>query len=193
MEFLAKGKRGVVFVDRAKQVVVKQANPRSQANNRLSIEAAFLQKVNRKGIGPRFVSFAEGKLAMRFVEGKRMGDWLAEEDTTKQQIKRVLLSVLDQCVVMDTLGINKQEMTHPYKHILIDTTGKPVMIDFERCRYTEKPKNVTQFVQYLVSRNVAPLLKNKGVVLNRKTLLGLAERYKKERNVAPLKQYLLGV
>jgi len=50
--------------------------------------------------------------------------------------------------------VNKFEMHHPTKHILIKA-GKPsrktvVMIDFERCRWTEKPKNVTQFVQFLL-------------------------------------------
>ena len=40
-------------------------------------------------------------------------------------------------------------MHHPLKHIIIDKLGIPVMIDFERCHKTDKPKNVTQFVEFV--------------------------------------------
>lgn len=68
-----------------------------------------------------------------------------------------------KCFAMDLMGINKEEMTHPHRHIIIHTratvsaseplpTGtvrewKCTFVDFEKCVYTKKPKNVTQLCQ----------------------------------------------
>ena len=77
---------------------------------------------------------------------------------------------------MDILGVNKQELTNPYKDILITKGNKAVMIDFERCRESKKPKNVTQFLQY-IARN-KPLLESRGFRIDKKKLIRLGKKYK---------------
>lgn len=74
-----------------------------------------------------------------------------------------LLLAARQCFAMDLMGINKDEMTHPHRHILVHAvastpdaaetssqTHKCTFIDFEKCVYSSKPKNVTQLCQVRV-------------------------------------------
>ena len=167
MEFLARGKRGEVFLTqyKGKTVVVKQVRPTSQALSTLENEAGWLQRVNTEHIGPKFFKLEEGKLFMEYIQGVPIGEYVEKHPLSTALAKEIL----DQCCVLDKLHVNKFEMHHPTKHILIKA-GKPsrktvVMIDFERCRWTEKPKNVTQFVQFLQrytpfkEKNVSELLK----------------------------------
>jgi len=88
--------------------------------------------------------------------------------------KPVILDVLKQCRILDKLKINKLEMHNPHKHIIIEN-NKPFLIDFERAYETEKPKNVTQFCQFLMSKKVRSILKYK---INKKRLIGLLKKYK---------------
>lgn len=168
MEFLARGKRGEVFLTkyRGKLVVIKQVRATSTALSTLELEAEWLRKVNKHQIGPKFIKLEDGKLFMEYVQGVSISEYLEQHPFSAAFAKEIL----EQCRVLDQLHITKFEMHHPTKHILIKQ-GKPsrktvVMIDFERCRWMEKPKNVTQFVQFLQryepykSKEVSTLLKN---------------------------------
>ena len=84
--------------------------------------------------------------------------------------------------IMDKLKINKEEMSHPHKHILIDKKNNPILIDFERSRYTIKPGNVTQFSDFLISTNVLTILKEKNININKNKLINAAKTYKKQQN-----------
>src|SRR3989338_10952221 len=151
MQFLARGKRGEVFLTkyRGKTVVVKQIRSTSQALNTLENEADWLRKLNKQTIGPKLIKLEDGKLFMEYIQGVPIGAYLENHPFSVTLAKEIL----NQCRVLDKLHVNKFEMHHPTKHILINP-GKPsrktvVMIDFERCKWTKKPKNVTQFVQFL--------------------------------------------
>jgi putative serine/threonine protein kinase len=125
-------------------------------------EAIFLKKLNKYKIGPKLYYFDDNCVVME----KLNGDIIQNFDLKENKNKYIAISVLKQCFVMDKLGINKFEMTNPHKHLFVD--GKKVtMIDFERCIYTNKPKNVTQFCEYLrrrgfqIDRNTLVEYKNK--------------------------------
>ena len=174
MELFAKGKRGVVYRDG--NVCVKEKNP-SSAVDTLANEAKFLQLLNAHGIGPKFLKYEKGKLYREFVEGEQIGKFL-ENEPEKEKIVSVIKQVLEQCRKMDLLGVNKTELTNPYKDILVTPDNKAVMIDFERCRESKKPQNVTQFLQY-IARN-KPMLEKKGAYINREELIGLGRAYKEK-------------
>jgi len=139
LEYLAKGKRSKVYtgIYKGKKVIVKKSK-------RAIIESKWLNLLNKYKIGPKFVSVSKDRLVYEFIDGIRILDF-------KGDIKKVIKKVLDKCRVLDKLGINKKEMANPYKHILIKN-GKVKMIDFERCYYSDKPKNVTQFCQFVRNR-----------------------------------------
>ena len=96
-------------------------------------------------------------------------------------VVRKLKEILNQCRVLDKLHVNKFEMHHPTKHILINP-GKPsrktvVMIDFERCYETQKPQNVTQFIEFIC--RITGELATKGIDVNIEKIRKLAQEYKK--------------
>jgi len=74
-------------------------------------------------------------------------------------------------------------MHHPVKHIIIKNNS-PVLIDFERCRYTEEPKNVTQFCDFLIGDRVTGHLKKKNINLDKTRIIELARQYKENQTKA---------
>jgi predicted Ser/Thr protein kinase len=77
---------------------------------------------------------------------------------------------------MDLLGINKKELTNPYKDIIITADNRAVMIDFERCTEAKKPKNVTQFLQYV--NKSKPTLEKKEIMIDKEEIIRLGKDYK---------------
>ncbi len=188
------GKRGEIFVGvRDKNILVKKQlsskqelvkiaikvkREQSEAQERISYEAHWLPILNKQGIGPRFI-FSGGQsgqeyLAYEFVEGKFITEWIADQG--REAVVKMLLLVLDQCFILDRLGINKEEMHHPQKHIIIPPFGNPVLIDFERVKETDKPQNVTQFVEFIC--RMRQELKPKDITINPLDLRNLAQEYK---------------
>ncbi len=144
--FFAEGKRSDVYRKkiRGKIYVKKVAKKGRGIEGHIANEIRFLRILNKKRIGPKLYGTGGGWFICDFVVGERILDYL---EKNKDQ-KRIFVKVLGQCFVLDRLGINKEEMHNPYKHVLIQK-GKVTMIDFERCHWTDKPKNVTQFFQFL--------------------------------------------
>ena len=87
-------------------------------------------------------------------------------------------NVFLQLLKLDELKINKFELTNPYKHIIVNKKDLPVMIDFERARFTEQPKNITQFLQYISSNNIKQILQKKKIIINKDKVKELSKKYK---------------
>ena len=141
--FKEEGKRGVVYL--VYPFALKVEKRGSKAMYRIAHEGRWLKKVNFYGIGPRLYFPGKKFLLMQYVRGERILDFF--KHASLEEKKLVILEVFRQCSVLDKLHIDKQEMHHPLKHILIGK--KIILIDFERCKFSEKPKNVTQFAQFL--------------------------------------------
>lgn len=181
--FLAKGKRGHVYTYKSKvdgkEVCVKELNPETEAEGVLHNEAKFLKMVNEHGIGPKLLKEEDDRVVMEFVQGERILDFF--ERSEKTGIVKVIKESLDQARKLDEMKINKYELTNSFKHIIV-SYEKPVMIDFERCREVKKPKNVTQFVQFLTSGKVKRILSKKKIDLDASELRDLAKSYKEKYN-----------
>lgn len=176
--YYAKGKRSIVYICnfKGKKAAAKVESKASRAVNRMENEARWLKLLNRKGIGPKIYAAGQGFIVCEFIKGRRILEWL--KAAKKQDIKKALLEILSQCRKMDEMKVTKEEMHRPVKHIII-SKGKPRMIDFERCRKTEKPQNVTQFCQFLMSGNVHPLLRKKGLLFEKEAMIPLLKEYRK--------------
>ena len=187
-ENIIKGHRGIVEIKtlKIKGKEVKVAIKRSLTQHYdANGEAKFLKILNKRGIGPKLLKLDDKKksIMMEFIDGQRILEYFDDDKTTKKDVIEVMTKVLDQLLIMDGLGINKLEMTNPYKHIIIYISDKginPVMIDFERCIYTEKPKNITQFIQFLCSGNLRHILKKKNIEIDTDKLFDIAKGYKKD-------------
>lgn len=174
----AEGKRGIVYLIKwkGKKAIRKEKKKLSKALGTIENEIYFLKILNKNNLGPKLYDYGKDYLIEEFVDGKRILDFL--KDSKKRKTISVLKEVLRQARLMDKLQIDKKEMTNPYKHILI-TDKKIVMIDFERCRINPKPRNVSQFVQFLTSKKVKEILKEKGIKIPAIKARNLAQNYKK--------------
>ena len=182
--FLAKGKRGVVYTDfrKGRKIAIKTANPASKAIGRIKNEAHHLKILNRYSIGPKLISYDKNELKTEFIEGVFILDFM--EKNNEKEVKKIIKKVFDQVYALDGLGIDKEEMHRPLKHIIITRQNKPVLIDFERCHASKKPKNVTQWCQFLMSRQKQ--LDERGIRINKREIISLAKRYKKKPTKAGL-------
>jgi putative serine/threonine protein kinase len=149
VEILDKGKHGLVYKAnfKNKEVAIKVKLPSSKSENTAILEANYLKKVNQFKIGPKLIENTEDYVVMEFIDGIRIDKFLEQAKEEEKSI--VIKEILRQLEVLDDNKINKMEMTNPYKHIIITKNLKPVLIDFERARFTDKPKNISQFKEYL--------------------------------------------
>ncbi len=137
--FVARGRRSRVYRDG--DVAIKLADAR-----RVSQEAHMLSSVNKLGLGPKLIEASENRLCVEFIDGVRIDRFLAS--CSLGEASWALSEVFRQCEVLDEAGINKQEMTNPYKHVII-AGDRVVMIDWERAKKSLRPANEAQFREYL--------------------------------------------
>ncbi|MBS3123516.1 methyltransferase [Candidatus Woesearchaeota archaeon] len=181
-----------LFRDKSKikEVVIKLKRVDSKAESSLQDEARWLKIANDSGIGPKILWSDEDYVVMERIEGQFIIPWI--EISTKKDVALALEDVLRQCFILDGLGISKEEMHRPLKHIIIRGRGdfkpKVTLLDFERSRQTEKPQNVTQFVEFICRTRKE--LEKKGWKLDLAKLRVLASEYKKESNKEKRKECL---
>jgi len=182
INYFSKGKRGFDFTGnyKNKKIAIKIKNPESKAILRINNEIEYLKILNIKNIGPKLLFYDKEYLIYEFIDGSFIIDYL--KNNKKDNIKKIIKKIMGQMFVMDKLKMNKEEMSHPQKHIIIDKKNKPVLLDFERCRYTIKPGNVTQFCDFLISNNIIKIFKNNKIDINKNKIINAAKQYKKQQN-----------
>ncbi len=157
-------------------VVIKIKKGESTAQGTIEKEAQWLEQLNKLRIGPRLFFASNTFVVLEFIAGENLPEWL--EHHSREECRSVLRQVLYQCFTLDREKITKEEMHHPYKHIIVTPLEGPVMIDFERCHKTEKPQNVTQFLEY-ISR-LKPVLEKNGLTIDVDQLRAAAKDYKEK-------------
>jgi release factor glutamine methyltransferase len=207
LEYFTKGHRGILFKCdyKGKKAVIKAKLPESKAVARMENEGKWLKVLNKKGIGPKLFTANKDFFIYEYIPGPFILKGF--EKTDKKTTKKIIKEVFDQMFILDKLKVDKEEMHHPFKHVIITKNNKPVLVDaekskisgisktprvvlvdFERCHKTKKPKNVTQFCQCINSmRN---LLNKKGIKVNRDKIIKAAQEYKRNQTKSNLKKIL---
>jgi predicted Ser/Thr protein kinase len=185
IEFFDKGKRAWIYtgVYKRKKVGIKIKNPSSKAVSRIENEGYFLKKLNKYEIGPKLIVADKEYIIYEFIEGEQYYNLLP--NISRKERINLSLQILDKCRIMDKLKINKLEFTRPIKHFFVKSK-KVKIIDFERCYITKKPKNVTQFCNFLISNK-------KLFGLKREKLTPIMKTYKKkqtEKNYKKIKELI---
>ncbi|MGM5480338.1 MAG: protein kinase [Nanobdellota archaeon] len=177
-ELFAEGKRGVVLkgLFENKTCAIKLSHPQSQSQHTLLREAKMLQKVNKLSLGPQLYAFDEEYVIMEYIQGTRIQEFFSTK-RKRGDLQKVILLILDQLALLDENNINKQEMTKPYKHIIIGTNLTVTLLDFERARYTMRPANVSQFIEYLTSSTITSHLKSENILPDTKQLYDALQQY----------------
>ena len=138
-------------------------------------EVYFLEKLKDFGFVPKIISYDKDNLEieMEYINCKKLKDFIREKD--KEEIKEVLLKILDICYFLDKMKIQKEEMLRPYDHIFI-CENRIVFIDWERAKEKENPSNLTQFIQFILTDKG---LKEKGIELKKEEFINLLKEYKR--------------
>ncbi|MCD6464730.1 methyltransferase [Candidatus Woesearchaeota archaeon] len=186
VQYLTQGKHSFVYkaVLGKQQVIVKVAKPGFERN--VKKECSLLKRLSRHGFVPMVYDCKNNWVAMQFIKGLTIHELLSQalqpgktdQILLRKKILKVLKHCLKNCYLLDVEGLTKQEMHRPQKHIIIKN-GKCFFIDFERCFEAEKPKNVTQFCQYLMSDFALQALSSIGLKIDKESLIKLCKQYKK--------------
>ena len=169
---LQRGRHSTVYL--LGKYAVKQFHERFRYN--FLKEVKFLTLLQPFFFTPKlyFIDFTSRKIVMERLKGKRLEDAFS---------KRTVERALEACFILDSMGIEKQEMNHPEKHIIV--SDDVYFIDFERSRFKSRPSNLTQFSVYLRRFGInieKRLLKNYKISMNRESfneiLDDLAEKFK---------------
>ncbi|MBI4739195.1 methyltransferase [Candidatus Woesearchaeota archaeon] len=180
---LAKGHRGLIFTANQKKgrftrlLTIKIQRWDIAAKGTVNNEITMLKKLNKKGIGPILIDHGENFFIYEFVPGRFILDYL--QSASKAETRKVLLDVFSQMYTMDVMHFNKEEMHHPVKHVIVTPRKKATLVDFERCKPTHKPHNVTQFCQFVTSALVQPILATKGIIIDKGEMMRRAAAYKR--------------
>ncbi len=192
IEYYTEGKRGIIYRGKVDinqfvkkfiplkkkyvEVAIKVKKEGSTAEGTIEKEAQWLERLNRLRIGPRLIFATPNCVITEFIAGENLPEWLGHHSS--KECRSILVQVLTQCFILDQQKVTKEEMHHPYKHIIVTPFEGPVMIDFERCHETEKPQNVTQFVEYVC--RLKPVLEKNGLTIDVDKLRAAAKDYKEK-------------
>lgn len=144
MELFAKGKRALIYKE--KNTIIKVERQDSTAVNRMHNEAEWLTILNKHKIGPKIIKLEHNKLSMEYIPGPNLEKYLSK--ATKKEKVRMLTQLLDQARTLDKLQVNKMEMHRVTKNAIVKK-NKLILLDFERCKRSPSPKNVTQACQFI--------------------------------------------
>lgn len=137
------GKRGVVYLLNNK-FIAKIERDDIDVKSIIKNEYDVLKIISKYKYFPKPISYnTKLRYVIReFVPGDVISDVFDKE---------IFIKCLKMCRVLDKEHINQTELTNPFKHIYVYKKNV-MMIDFERAKKTTNPKNVSQFVQYLMKR-----------------------------------------
>ena len=193
IKYFTKGHRGILYIGnyKGKKVVIKAKLPESKAEGRIENEGKWIKKLNKQGIGPKLIKATKDYFFYYYVDGKFIIDYikyLEKNEKSKKTILKIIKNVLEQCYVLDKLKVDKEEMHHPLKHIIVDKKQKVTLLDFERCHIVDYGKNVTQFVVFLM--RLREFLAEYMIKIDQDKLIALAKLYKRDQTKEHFKKIL---
>jgi len=190
VKYFTKGHRGFIYQGKlevksdkkststkSKTVMIKINNPASKATERIKNEVFYLKKIEKYHLAPKVLMHTDDYFVYEYIPGIFIREYI--EKNTKTNIIKTLKNVFDMMYLFDKLKINKEEMHHPVRHIIIKNHDVK-LIDFERANYAKTPKNVTQFCQFIIS--IQRELREKKIIIDMKKVIALGKKYKKEIN-----------
>jgi putative serine/threonine protein kinase len=106
-------------------------------------EAHFHKIANSVGVGPSLQGHTKNLIAMEFVAGKNIIDWV--ENAAKSKMCTVATAILEQCFSLDRAGLDHGELNRLARHVIV--SDRSYIIDFESASTTRKTCNVTAAAQ----------------------------------------------
>jgi putative serine/threonine protein kinase len=180
---LGKGFVGIVVIAHVNGERVAVKIRRSDADRAdLLHEAHMLSKANSVNVAPKLRGSSKNFLLMQLIDGSLLPNWL-KTNKDAVAVKQVLGEVLEQCFRLDQVGLDHGELSKAPKHLLVDKTEKPFIVDFETASVERRVANVTAVCQYLFAGNstASKILAEIFGERNRLELIDALKAYKKNR------------
>jgi putative serine/threonine protein kinase len=180
---LGKGYVGIVVIAYVNEKCLALKMRRLDADRvDLMHEAELLKIANGVGVGPKFFAVSKNFLFSELIDGGSLINWLHSQG--KEGVRSIVLNILEQCWRLDEAGVDHGELSKAPKHILVNSAGKPFIVDFETASITRRVINVTSVCQFLFQGN-SEVCKAVASVIGERDRTKLVEalrHYKKERN-----------
>lgn len=182
LNVLGKGCVGIVliaYVD--KNTAALKVRRLDADRSRMRHEAEMLEKANSVKVGPKLLGYTSNLLLMEFIDGCLLPGWLRKR-VGKARVKKVLREVLEQCWLLDSIGLDHGELSHAPRHIIIDREDRPFIVDFETASVNRTPANVTSMCQFLFISGIAGKVAEKIGEKDKEAIIEALRFYKKCRN-----------
>lgn len=165
---------------------------RVDADRKSMNEEARLHKIaNDAGVGPRLEGHTKNLIAMEFIEGQSIVDWVSS--ATRKQVRGMARSVLEQCYSLDRAGLDHGELNRLDRHVIVgnNNNNKACIIDFESASTARKTSNVTAAAQSIFLHGaVAGQVKKILGEVDRDAALAVLRIYKRDQTDANLQAVL---
>ena len=156
---------------------------RTDANRpNMEEEVRVTTLANRVGVGPEVYGHTKDMFLMKLLESQEIADWLKglSGKGRRDDVRGMLHSLLNQCRILDIMGIDHGQLSNLRKHAVI-AEGKPWIIDFESAGIERRPRNVTTATQYLlIGGGPSPLMRRMLGVRDTEALKMLLGNYKRD-------------
>jgi putative serine/threonine protein kinase len=180
---LGKGFVGIVVIGHVngKRVAVKIRRADADRADLLH-EARMLSTANSVNVAPKLITASKNFLLTQLIDGELLPNWL-KTNKDAAVVKKVLGEVLEQCFRLDQAGLDHGELSKAPKHLLVDKSQKPFIVDFETASVERKVANVTAVCQYLFAGNssASRILAEIFAERNRLKIVDSLKTYKKNR------------
>jgi putative serine/threonine protein kinase len=180
MAIAGKGSVSIVLKVKTKGKICALKIRRTDANRETMKREVSMHKIaNSVDVGPKLFGFSKNLISMEFIDGLSIVDWVKQQDITSDEVRKVAISILEQCYKLDKAHMDHGELSCINHHVIISKSNTANIIDFESSSTQRKSCNVTAAAQSLfISR---------GLISNRvNEVLGYT---KKEKNIGVLKTY----
>lgn len=187
---LGKGCVGIVLAGVLKGQTVALKVLRTDANRAsLMGEGRLLSMANGCHAGPRLIAAGVNALAMEYINGSRLPQWL-EPLRPIGDVRVTVSDLLGQCYRLDACGLDHGELSDARKHVLVDSEGIPHLLDFETASIRRQCRNLVSMVSYLFFKDSMSALVGRYLSWDRAELVKLIKGYKEAPSEAGFKEML---
>jgi putative serine/threonine protein kinase len=139
-----KGCVGLVVKAKSRSKVCALKIRRTDADRKTMDNEAHLHKIaNSAGVGPSLQGHTKNMIAMEFVAGQSIVDWV--ENAAKSKMRTIATAILEQCFSLDRVGLDHGELSRLARHVIV--SDRSYIIDFESASTTRRTYNVTAAAQ----------------------------------------------
>jgi putative serine/threonine protein kinase len=178
-----KGQVGIVLYAKTGNKTCALKIRRVDADRKSMDEEARLHKIaNGAGVGPRLEGHTKNLIAMEFVDGQSIIDWV--DGAPKGRLRRMARSVLEQCYNLDRARLDHGELSRLDRHVIIVSDRQPFIIDFESTSTARKTCNVTAAAQSIFLHGAVAGMVKKTLQADREKALAALKNYKRDQTRA---------